>query len=86
MFDPNAANYLNSLSLFIRNIKFLNSDQLLSVQKLSIYCFNDFVSAESNSEWKINICNALLTSIYCVALSHEHILNEYLNNLCKIII
>lgn len=85
-YDPNAANYLNSLSLIIRNIKFLNTDQFLFIQKLSIYCFNDFISAQSKSEWQDNISNAIIISIYCLALSHENILDKYLKQLCKLVV
>ncbi|XP_060849991.1 DNA-dependent protein kinase catalytic subunit-like isoform X3 [Rhopalosiphum padi] len=80
-YDPNAANYLNSLSLIIRNIKSLNTDQFLFIQKLSIYCFNDFISAQSKSEWQDNISNAIIISIYCLALSHGNILDKYLKQL-----
>ncbi|XP_025192516.1 DNA-dependent protein kinase catalytic subunit-like [Melanaphis sacchari] len=80
-YDPNAANYLNSLSLIIRNIKSLNTDQFLFIQKLSIYCFNDFIFAQSKSEWQDNISNAIIISIYCIALSHEKILDQYLKQL-----
>lgn len=85
-YDPNAANYLNSLSLIMRDIESLNTDQVLFIQKLSIYCFNDFVSAQSKSEWQDNISNAISISIYCLALSHENILDKYLKQLCKIAI
>lgn len=82
--DPNAANYLNSLSLTIRNLKTLNSDQVSFIQRLSIYCFNDFVCTEPKSEFQKNISNAIIISIYCVASSHAHILDNYLKQLCKI--
>jgi len=85
-YNPNAANYLNSLSLIIRNIKSLNTDQVLFIQKLSIYCFDDFISAQSKSEWQDNISNAIIISIYCLALSHGNILDKYLKQLCKIAI
>ncbi|XP_029343352.1 DNA-dependent protein kinase catalytic subunit isoform X2 [Acyrthosiphon pisum] len=80
-YDPNAANYLNSLSLIIRNIKTLNTDQVLFIQRLSIYCFNDFISAQSKSEWQDNISNAIVISIYCLASSHGNILDKYLKQL-----
>lgn len=83
-FDPNAPNYLLSLSLTIRNLKTLNSDQVSFTQRLSIYCFNDFISTQPKSELQNNISNAIIMSIYCVALSHEHILDKYLKQLCKI--
>lgn len=82
--DPNAANYLNSLSLTIRNLKTLNTDQIAFTQRLSIYCFNDFISAQPKSEWRNNISNAIIISIYCIALSHGNILDNYLKQLCKI--
>lgn len=83
LYDPNAANYLNSLSLIVRNLKTMNSDQVSFIQRLSIYCFNDFISAQLKSEWKNNICNAIIISIYCLALSHGNILDKYLKQLCK---
>lgn len=85
-YDPNAANYLNSLSLIIRNLKVLNSDQISFMQKLSIYCFNDFITAQPKSEWQNNIIDALIISMYCLASYHGNILDKYLKQLCKIIL
>lgn len=84
LYDPNAANYLISLSLIVRNLKILNSDQIAFIRRLSIYCFNDFISVQLKSEWKNNISNAIIISIYCLASSsHENILDKYLKQLCK---
>lgn len=84
MYDPNAANYLNSLSLIIKNLKTINFDQVFFIQKLSIYCFEDFISAQSKSDWQNNISNAIIISIYCLASSHEDFFDKYLEQLCKI--
>lgn len=86
MYDPNAANYLSSLSLIMQNLKTVNSEQISFIQKLSIYCFEDFISAQSNSDFQNNIRDAIIISIYCLASYHENIFNKYLEQLCKIFI
>lgn len=81
--DQNAANYLISLSLVLRNLKSLNYDQVSFIQRLSIFCFNEFISLQSKLEWQDNVTDAIIISIYCLALSHENIFNTYLKQLCK---
>ncbi|XP_050441863.1 DNA-dependent protein kinase catalytic subunit-like isoform X2 [Adelges cooleyi] len=79
--DHFAACYLNSLSLFMKNINYLSCDQLSIIQKLSIYCFDDFASTHSHSDLQDSIKSAIIISIYCLALSHKNILESYLNQL-----